>query len=287
MNSIQKRSNHVKTFFLSVILFFMFCPLTLCGYGTLKANAETTNDNQAVQNIVDHSIFITFSKGENTNYGQFIFGCFYVPDEVYEATYEYGVLVFPKWFAERYGITGNYVEEYTAIGMGDALALIKVDNPSSVSGGKILKCGIIEIPEEGENTELSYIFYVRDTDGHIAYGVPHHAAYATLLAKDYTNDELLDMIGLRVKTENSFKQIVTKISELVNSVWVYVVIALSSVVVVWSAYIGIRVIVAKKNEEKINARGMVKSLIIGIVVMFVLAVGLPLLINGLSSWLSW
>ena len=287
MNSIKKQSNHVKTFFISVILFLMFCPLTLCGYGTLKANAEMTNDNQAVQNIVDNSIFITFSKGENANYGQFIFGCFYVPDEVYDASFEYGVLVFPKWYAERYGITGNYIEEYTAIGMGDTLVLIKVNNPASVSGGKILKCGIVGIPEEGESIELSYIFYVRDTDGHIAYGAPHHAAYATLLVEDYTNDELFAMVGLRVTTENSFKQIVTKITELVNSVWVYIVIAFGSVVVVWGTYIGIRVIIAKKNEEKINANGMIKNLVIGIVVMFVIAVGTPLLINGLSSWLSW
>ncbi|MBQ3505155.1 MAG: hypothetical protein IJA89_00080, partial [Clostridia bacterium] len=75
--------------------------------------------------------------------------------------------------------------------------------------------------------------------------------------------------------------------ELVNSVWVYVVIAFGSVVVVWGAYIGIRVIIAKKNEDKINANGMIKNLVIGIVVMFVIAVGAPLLINGLSSWLSW
>ena len=286
MNLTKNRNNQVKTFFLYVILFFMFCPL-IFGVGTMEAKAETVSEEQKVQNIVDESVFITFTKGENEKYGQFIFGCFYVPDTVYDASLEYGVLVFPKWFAERYGITGNYIEEYTAIGMGDALALIKVDNPTSVSGGKILKCGIINIPDSGEDMELSYIFYVRDTDGHIAYGAPHHAAYATLLAEDYSNDELLEMIGLRVKTESSFKQIVVKITELVNSVWVYVVIAFGSVVVVWGAYIGIRVIIAKKNEEKINANGMIKNLVIGIVVMFVIAVGAPLLINGLSSWLSW
>ena len=64
-------------------------------------------------------------------------------------------------------------------------------------------------------------------------------------------------------------------------------IALSSVVVVWGAYIGIKVVVAKKNEEKIDARGMVKSLIIGIVITFVLAVSVPLLMQGLLSWQSW
>lgn len=43
----------------------------------------------------------------------------------------------------------------------------------------------------------------------------------------------------------------------------------------------------KKNEEKINARGMVKQLAVGIIVMFVLAMGTPLVINGLSHWVTW
>ena len=285
MDLIKKRNNHVTTFFLCVILLFMFCPL-LCGR-TLQASAERTNGAQKVQNIVDQSVFITFSKGENQTKGQYMYGCFYISDAVYDSSLEYGVLVFPKWFAERYGITGNYIEEYTEIGMGNSLALMVVPNPMSVSEGKILKCGITDIPETGENTELSFIFFVRDSEGNIAYAMPRHAAYATLLVEDYSYDELAKMIGQRVKTENSFKQIVTKITELVDSVWVYVIIAFASIVIVWGAYIGIRVIIAKKNEEKINANGMIKSLIIGIVIMFVLAVGMTLLINGLSSWLSW
>ena len=40
------------------------------------------------------------------------------------------------------------------------------------------------------------------------------------------------------------------------------------------------------NEEKINARDMVKNLIIGIVIIFVVAMGAPLLINGLSAWVT-
>ena len=41
------------------------------------------------------------------------------------------------------------------------------------------------------------------------------------------------------------------------------------------------------SKEKINAKGMLKQLIIGIVIMFVLAAGTPLLINGLSHWVTW
>ena len=41
-----------------------------------------------------------------------------------------------------------------------------------------------------------------------------------------------------------------------------------------------------RNEEKINAKDMVKQLIIGIVIIFVVAMGAPLLINGLSAWVG-
>ena len=61
---------------------------------------------------------------------------------------------------------------------------------------------------------------------------------------------------------------------------------LAAVVVIWGAYVGIKIAIAHKNEEKINARDMVKNLIIGIVIIFVIAMGAPLLINGLSAWVG-
>lgn len=84
----------------------------------------------------------------------------------------------------------------------------------------------------------------------------------------------------------SLAQIVEKIKVLMDSFWLYIVIALAVVVVGWGAYIGIRIAIAHRNEEKINARDMVKNLIIGIVVIFVVAMGAPLLINGLSAWVN-
>ena len=84
----------------------------------------------------------------------------------------------------------------------------------------------------------------------------------------------------------SLAQIVNKLKVLMDSFWIYIVIALAAVVVIWGAYIGIKIAIAHRNEEKINARDMVKNLIIGIVIIFVVAMGAPLLINGLSAWVS-
>lgn len=84
----------------------------------------------------------------------------------------------------------------------------------------------------------------------------------------------------------SLAQIVDKLKGLMDSFWIYIVIALAAVVVIWGAYIGIKIAIAHRNEEKINARDMVKNLIIGIVIIFVVAMGAPLLINGLSVWVG-
>ena len=79
---------------------------------------------------------------------------------------------------------------------------------------------------------------------------------------------------------------IEKLQTLTNSFWKYIVIALAAVIVVWGAYVGIKIAIAHKNEEKINARDMVKNLIIGIIIIFVVAMGAPLLINGLSAWVT-
>lgn len=85
---------------------------------------------------------------------------------------------------------------------------------------------------------------------------------------------------------DSLGDIITKLNELMDSFWIYIVLAMAAVVVVWGAYVGIKIAIAHRNEEKINARDMVKNLIVGIVIMFVIAMGAPLLIEGLGAWVG-
>lgn len=91
---------------------------------------------------------------------------------------------------------------------------------------------------------------------------------------------------LAASLNENLQEIINKLSELMDSFWIYIVMALAAVVVIWGAYVGIRIAVAHRNEEKINARDMVKNLIIGIVIIFIVAMGAPLLINGLSAWVG-
>ena len=92
---------------------------------------------------------------------------------------------------------------------------------------------------------------------------------------------------LAATLNDNLAEIVEKLQSLMDSFWIYIVMALAAVVVIWGAYVGIKIAIAHKNEEKINARGMVKQLAVGIIVMFVLAMGTPLVINGLSHWVTW
>jgi succinate dehydrogenase/fumarate reductase cytochrome b subunit len=96
----------------------------------------------------------------------------------------------------------------------------------------------------------------------------------------------INLLAANDGLDGSLAQIVEKLKGLMDSFWVYIIIALAAVVVIWGAYIGIKIAIAHRNEEKINARDMVKNLIIGIVIIFVVAMGAPLLINGLSAWVG-
>lgn len=96
----------------------------------------------------------------------------------------------------------------------------------------------------------------------------------------------MNNLFLAATLDGSLAQIVEKLNVLMDSFWMYIVLALAAVIVVWGAYIGIKIAIAHKNEEKINARDMGKNLIIGIVIIFVVAMGAPLLIDGLSAWVG-
>ena len=86
--------------------------------------------------------------------------------------------------------------------------------------------------------------------------------------------------------DSSLAQIIEKLNELMGSVWNYVILALGAGIVLWGVYVGIKIVLANRREEKINARDMLKNLIIGIIVIFVIAMGAPLLIKGLMSWVG-
>ena len=63
----------------------------------------------------------------------------------------------------------------------------------------------------------------------------------------------MNMNLLATGLDENLAQIVEKLKGLIDSFWIYIVIALAAVVVIWGAYIGIKIAIAHRNEEKINA----------------------------------
>lgn len=275
--------NKSKSLFLFVIMFFLI--ITMFGGGTITANAQTIDGSYTVQDIVDNTVFVTFRKGETDERGKYIIACYYVPNEYYEETITYGVVIFPKDYGIRHNLTSDYHKQ--AEENGKAIADVIATKSVEEAEGRGFNCGIAGILDSNITRTFCFIFYAMDADGNVAYKEPQFADYESLNVGEMTMEELLSKTELAKDMQGSFKTIILKIQELVDSIWIYVVIAMSSVVVVWALYIGIRVIIAQKNEEKINAQGMLKSLLIGVIVMAVLAVGAPLIINGLSHWVMW
>lgn len=274
------RKNSKKRLLSLIVLLFTVCFLGV-GTSTVTASAETTH---TIEEVADGIVFITFKKGTSEERGNYVGASFFFPNESYEAEYEYGVAVFPEKFIARYELYGDYIARKEADGI--SIALI-IGNGGVVENGRLMSYNIINIPETGLDMRLVFVFFVRNTDGEVAYKEPVISSFNEATLENPTVEKLVTLAGERQKeiaVNSQFAIIVNKLSELVDSVWIYLVIGASAIVIAWGAYIGIRIAIAKKNEEKINAKGMIIRLLIGIVIAFILAVGAPLLIKGLGAW---
>lgn len=274
---MRKQSIH-RQFYL--IIFAIFMLLTCFGTGISIAKAETVH---TVDEVAESIVFITFKKGSSEDRGNYLGASFFFPKETFEIEYEYGVAVFPEKFIERYELYGDYLARKEAEGI--SIAVI-TSSGGQVDNGRLITYNITKIPEKAFNQRLVYVFFVRNAEGEVAYKEPVISSFAETTYEYLSIEELQTMAYKRQKAmelDNSFRTLIIKTAEMTNSIWLYLVIGCSSVVAIWGAYIGIRVLVAKKNEQKIDAKGMMENLLIGIIFAFILAVAAPLLINGLAA----
>ena len=279
-----------KSSFLCLILIL----LTIFGFALTvptKAFAEESEETEQTEEtkpqadeIVKKMFFFGFRKGEDETRGRYIFAMIYVPDEVYYEDCTYGVTIFPKIYMERFNVYSDYMNNLAAQGKQYLDIVGAVYQPAPE--GKVFRCGIGNIRDTNTALTFAFIGYVKDTYGNYAYIMPEYGAYDTLTVGELTNEQILEKLDYELTVRSTFGGITDKISELVDSIWIYLVIGCSAVIVIWGAYIGIRIAVAKKSEQKVDAQGMVKRLVIGIVIMFVLAGALPLLIKGLNFWMG-
>lgn len=275
MEQTQNKKESFIYIVLLLVVFFVFFSVPV------KAFAEETNV-LTPEEIMAQSYMFGFKKGETETRGKFIIAMLFVPDEVYNENYTYGVVIFPRLYMERFNVYSDYMNGLSE--QGKQYIDVKGAVYQPADGGKVFRCGIAQIRDNNTSLVLAFIGYVTDTDGNTAYTAPSYADYNSLTARNLSDEEVLGLLEQTKSIRSNFGGIVDKISELVDSVWIYLVIGCASVLVVWGAYIGIKIAIAKKNEQKLDAKSMVKRLVIGIIIMFVLAGALPLLIKGLSAW---
>lgn len=82
----------------------------------------------------------------------------------------------------------------------------------------------------------------------------------------------------------AMEQFQTHLKELVKKSLGWLIGIGTILVVLWAIYIGVKVLSAKKAEQRIEAKELIKQFILGIVIIFVLIVGAPLLIQTLIAW---
>ncbi|MCM1360129.1 MAG: hypothetical protein NC132_06555 [Corallococcus sp.] len=72
-----------------------------------------------------------------------------------------------------------------------------------------------------------------------------------------------------------------------DSIFTPLIIIMSSVVVIWGVFVGFKFWQASGDENKLKeAKKALVNLIIGTVVMFLVAVVMPLVIQALSDWMT-
>ena len=250
----------------------------------LEETEQTEETKPQADDIVKKMFFFGFRKGEDESHGRYIVAMIYVPDEMYFEDCTYGVTIFPKAYMQRFNVYSDYMNGLAAQGKPylDVIGYSYQPAPE----GKVFRCGIANIRDTNTSLTFAFIGYVKDSYGNYAYIMPEYGAYDTLTVGELTNEQILEKLNYELTVRSTFGGIADKIVALVDSIWIYLVIGCSAVVVIWGAYIGIRLAVAKKNEQKTDTQGMVKRLVIGIVIMFVLAGALPLLVKGLALWIG-
>ena len=77
-----------------------------------------------------------------------------------------------------------------------------------------------------------------------------------------------------------------KMSGLIDSFWWLFLTLAAVLIVAWGAYVGIKYVIAQRNEQKVEARDLIKQLLIGILIIVAITVGGPLIVKGLSAWMG-
>ncbi len=267
----------IMTIIISVLLF---------NNGFCVIKTAYAQEIHSLEEIIGNTVFIAFHKEINGENGNLLGIGFHVPNEYYYSGYKYGTAIFPEKMMERYDMYDDFLGRKER----DGISVMNLQGNGAMRNGyRIMIYDVVHFPEAALSQRIAFVFYVMDAEGNVAYSTPYISTINDTDPVIEDSSEWSELLQRRLyeKTMNEqFEVITEKTVELVDSVRLYTLIGCASVVIVWGCYIGIRIIIAKKKDEQINAKGMVMGLLIGIVIMAVLAVCAPLLIKGLAVWVD-
>lgn len=90
-----------------------------------------------------------------------------------------------------------------------------------------------------------------------------------------------------ISAEADFTDLSDAIIDLIQSMWVPLVSAASALSVGWGIFLGVKYWLSAGDEQKKkSAKSAIISFVIGVIVIFVIAVGAPMAIAALSEWVS-
>ena len=93
-------------------------------------------------------------------------------------------------------------------------------------------------------------------------------------------------IMLAASTGGDFKEFGDVLSNLFESMFTPLISIAVALCAIWGAYLGFKFWRADDEKKREEAKKSVVSFVIGIVVIFVVAVAAPLLITALSQWMQ-
>jgi rubredoxin len=85
---------------------------------------------------------------------------------------------------------------------------------------------------------------------------------------------------------NQYEKVGSYMELIFNTYRPYMVSAFIGTAGVWSIFVGVSFIIAKKNEEKEKARRMLANYIIGLIAVFAILVACPYLIRGITALIT-
>ena len=90
-----------------------------------------------------------------------------------------------------------------------------------------------------------------------------------------------------LSAEADFTDLSETITDLIKSMWVPCVAVASALAVAWGIYLGIKYWTSAGDEQKKkSAKSAIISFVVGVVLIFIVAVGAPMAIGALSEWVS-